>query len=284
MMLKVARVARFLGLPQHSQQLCSANFGGSARQVGLPTGVFGARTHRAAVAATATRGAAFFPEVPEVPAPTLEVQGGTPFPVRRVYCVAKNYAAHTIEMGGDPKTDPPCFFSKPSDAACQVSSLPYPPLTNNLHHEIEQIVAIGKGGSNISESEALSHVWGYGVGVDLTRRDIQAEAKEKSKPWDMAKGFDFSAPMSVLVPSDKVANPLKGEIGLKVNGETVQCGDLSLYTWSIPETIACLSTYVELCPGDLIMMGTPDGVGPVKPGDTVEGWIDGIATLKFDVK
>jgi fumarylpyruvate hydrolase len=220
---------------------------------------------------------------PTVPAPSLGIEQGGVFGVRRVYCVAKNYAAHTIEMGGDPKTDPPCFFSKPSDAACNVDSLPYPPMTQNLHHEIEQVVAIGKRGKNISEGDALSYVWGYGVGVDLTRRDIQAEAKKGGRPWDMAKGFDYSAPMSKLVPSQRVENPLKGEIGLKVNGKTVQCGDLSLYTWSIPETIAFLSQYVELFPGDLIMMGTPDGVGPLRPGDEVEGWIEGINTILFTV-
>jgi len=226
--------------------------------------------------------------VPQVEPPVLRVAGepetGEAFRVRRVYCVAKNYAAHTIEMGGDPKTDPPCFFSKPSDAACNVSVVPYPPKTKNLHHEIEQVVAIGKGGRNIAEADALSHVWGYGVGVDLTRRDLQAEYKKDGRPWDMAKGFDCSAPMSELVPSSEVADPLKGEIGLKVNGETIQCGDLSGYTWSVPETIAFLSGYVELRPGDLIMMGTPDGVGPLVPGDEVEGWIDGIASLKFTVK
>jgi len=222
---------------------------------------------------------------PKVEVPTLGISGEQDgFTVRRVYCVAKNYAAHTIEMGGDPKTDPPCFFSKPSDAACNVSVVPYPTKTENLHHEIEQVVAIGKRGKSIREEDALSHVWGYGVGVDLTRRDMQAEAKKAGRPWDMSKGFDFSAPMSELVPSSKVENPLKGEIGLKVNGKTVQCGDLSGYTWSVPETIACLSEYVELYPGDLIMMGTPDGVGPLSPGDEVEGWIDGIATLKFTVK
>lgn len=220
---------------------------------------------------------------PKVSAPTLEVEGGDVFPVRRVYCVGKNYAAHTIEMGGDPKTDPPVFFSKPSDAACNVSIVPYPPLTENLHYEVEQVVAIGKTGKDVKVDEAMSLVWGYGVGVDLTRRDMQAKAKGKGGPWDMAKGFDFSAPMSKLVRSDQVKDPLKGEIGLKVNGKTVQCGDLSGYTWSIPETISCLSEYVELQPGDLIMMGTPDGVGPLVPGDQVEGWIQGINTIKFTV-
>ena len=227
-----------------------------------------------------------FASAPVVATPPLPVESPAEdavFSVRRVYCVGKNYAAHTIEMGGDPKTDPPCFFSKPSDAARNVNSVPYPPMTENLHHEVEQVVAIGKGGANISEEDALSHVWGYGVGVDLTRRDIQAGMKKKGLPWDMAKGFDFSAPMSKLVPSSQVADPLKGEIGLKVNGKTIQCGDLSKYTWSIPETIAFLSQYVELCPGDLIMMGTPDGVGPLVPGDEVEAWIDGINTLKFTV-
>jgi len=225
---------------------------------------------------------------PKVDVPKIgiagETESGEAFTVRRVYCVAKNYAAHTIEMGGDPKTDPPCFFSKPSDAACNVSVVPYPTKTKNLHHEIEQVVAIGKRGKSIKEEDALSYVWGYGVGVDLTRRDMQAEAKGDGRPWDMSKGFDCSAPMSALVPSSEVADPLKGEIGLKVNGKTIQCGDLSGYTWSVPETIACLSEYVELYPGDLIMMGTPDGVGPLVPGDEVEGWIDGIATLKFTVK
>ena len=170
--------------------------------------------------------------VPNVAAPTLPVAGeDTEFRVRRVYCVGKNYAAHTIEMGGDPKKDPPCFFSKPSDAACNVAVVPYPSKTNNLHHEIEQVVAIGKRGRDISVEDALSHVWGYGVGVDLTRRDLQKEAKDDGRPWDMSKGFDFSAPMSPLVPSSAVVDPLKGEIGLKVNGKTTQCGDISGYTW-----------------------------------------------------
>lgn len=202
------------------------------------------------------------------------------FPVGRIFCVGRNYAAHAREMGHDPDREPPFFFAKWADAVVRDgSTIPYPAATKDLHHEIELVVAIGAGGTDIAAERALGHVWGYGVGLDMTRRDIQAEAKKLARPWTMAKSFDQSAPLSALRPAAEIGHPSAGAIWLKINGETRQSGDLTDQIWPVPEIIAHLSRLVALRPGDLIMTGTPDGVGPVKPGDRLEGHVDGVGDL-----
>jgi fumarylpyruvate hydrolase len=201
-------------------------------------------------------------------------------PVRRIYCVGRNYAAHAREMGSDPDREPPFFFMKPADAIVPTgTTIPYPPATTHLHHEIELVVAIGTGGSAIPVARASDHVFGYAVGLDMTRRDLQNEAKKTGRPWDMGKGFDQSAPCSAIQPARRIGHPAKGAIWLKVNEDTRQHGDLAQQIWSVPETIAYLSSLVTLAPGDLVYTGTPDGVGPVAPGDRLEGHIDGIGDL-----
>jgi fumarylpyruvate hydrolase len=203
------------------------------------------------------------------------------FPVRRIWCVGRNYAEHAREMGHDPNREPPFFFAKPADAiVLSGATLPYPPATKDLHHEVELVVALGRGGADIPEAEALACVWGYTVGLDMTRRDLQAEAKKLQRPWEMGKAFDHSAPMGALVPAERIGHPAKGTIGLKVNGVVRQMGDLAQQIWSVPETIAYLSRLVTLAPGDLIMTGTPAGVAAVGPGDVLEGWIEGIGEVK----
>lgn len=219
------------------------------------------------------------------PAPvSLVIAGQTAqFPVHRIYCVGQNYAAHVREMGSDPDRQPPCFFSKPADAATQDRSLPWPPRTDDLHHEVELVVALGQGGANIPVQQALDHVYGYAVGVDLTRRDLQAAAKRAGRPWDTAKGFDFSAPLSKIVPTGCCGHPAEGMIELAVNGQWRQRADLADMTWSVPEIIAELSTYFELQPGDLVFTGTPEGVAALQPGDAVHARIDGVGTLEFRI-
>ncbi|MHB2264247.1 fumarylacetoacetate hydrolase family protein [Aliihoeflea sp. PC F10.4] len=205
------------------------------------------------------------------------------FPIRRVFCVGRNYAAHAREMGNDER-DPPFFFTKPADAVFDAANdIPYPALTQNLHHEVELVVAIGKAGIDIDPNEALGHVWGYGVGIDLTRRDLQDEAKKAARPWDWAKGFDFSAPVSPLVPVERSGHPATGRIWLSIDGETRQNGDLTEQIWNVPEIIAAASRSVALAPGDLIMTGTPAGVGALTPGDRVEAGIDGIGKIALSV-
>lgn len=213
--------------------------------------------------------------------PALPVRGSElSFPVRRIYCVGRNYAAHTREMGGDPTRDPPFFFSKPADALVpEGGNVPYPPATRDLHHEIELVVALSKGGAGIPVDCALDCIFGYGVGLDLTRRDLQAAARQKGQPWDMAKGFDCSAPCSALVPVAASGHPGLGKISLSVNGEVRQRGDLADMIWTVAETIACLSCLVTLAPGDLIFTGTPDGVGAVGRGDRLVGEVEGIGRL-----
>ena len=211
---------------------------------------------------------------------TVPVAGGGLFPVRRVFCVGRNYAAHAREMGSDPDRELPFFFCKPADALVTGGAdMPYPPLSKDLHHEMELVVAIGKGGADIPESEALDHVWGYACGLDMTRRDLQGQAKKEGKPWDMGKGFDHSAPIGDLVPASKIGHPAEGTIELKVNGEVRQHSDLSKLIWSIPETIAYLSKLVRLEPGDLIYSGTPEGVAAVQKGDLLEGTVAGVGTV-----
>ena len=217
-----------------------------------------------------------------VPAVTaVPVAGGGAFPVRRVFCVGRNYAAHAREMGSDPDREPPFFFMKPADAlVMNDADMPYPSQSKELHHEMELVVAIAEGGVDIAEADALRHVWGYAAGLDMTRRDIQNAAKKEGKPWDMGKGFDHSAPIGLMVPAAKVADPSKGLIELKVNGKVVQTSDLSMMIWNIPETIAYLSRLVRLAPGDLIYTGTPEGVGAVQRGDLLEGVVAGVGTVK----
>jgi fumarylpyruvate hydrolase len=215
------------------------------------------------------------------PPPSVAVRGRVErFAVHRIYCVGRNYAAHAREMGGNPEREPPFFFMKSPDAVvANGAAIPYPPRTRDLHHEIELVVAIGEGGANIPVANALAHVYGYAVGNDLTRRDLQQAAKEKGRPWDTAKAFDRAAPITAIHPVSDVGHPAKGAIWLKVNGEMRQQGDLSELIWSVPEIIAELSTLFELAPGDLIYTGTPAGVGAVKPGDRLEGGVAGLETL-----
>lgn len=206
------------------------------------------------------------------------------FSVHRIYCVGRNYMEHALEMGGDPDREEPFFFTKPADAIWQGDDeLPFPPRTNNLHHEVELVVAIGSEGRDVDVADALSLIYGYAVGVDMTRRDLQNEAKERRRPWDMAKGFDCSAPMSNIARVEEIGHPDSGVISLTVNGEDRQSGNLNQQVWNVPEIVANLSTYVTLKPGDLIMTGTPAGVGPLRPGDLVACEIEGIGELGFQM-
>jgi fumarylpyruvate hydrolase len=219
--------------------------------------------------------------IPAPKQPAIAVAGTADlFPVRRIWCVGRNYAEHAREMGHDPNREPPFFFQKPSDAVVPSgSTLPYPAMTKDLHHEIELAVAIGKGGTNIPVAKALDHVYGYGVALDMTRRDLQQQAKDLRRPWEMGKGFDQSCPITAIVPATKIGHPSQGAIWLKVNGEVKQKGDLAQQIWRVEETIAYLSQFVALEPGDLILNGTPAGVGPCKAGDRLEGHVDGVGDL-----
>jgi fumarylpyruvate hydrolase len=210
------------------------------------------------------------------------------FPVRRVYCVGRNYAAHAREMGFDPDREPPFFFCKPADAVVPVAegntlSLPYPPETANLHYEIELVAAIGKGGADIPVGEALQHVWGYAVGLDMTRRDLQMKMREAGRPWELGKAFDQSAPIGPLHPAQSVNGIEQAGIWLQVNGTDRQRSDIGKLIWSIAETIAYLSKYFRLEAGDLIYTGTPEGVGPVVRGDKMVGGVDGLGTLSVQM-
>ena len=218
--------------------------------------------------------------------PSVAVSGSSSrFPVRRVFCVGRNYASHAREMGSDPNREPPFFFTKPADAVVPASgAVPYPPSTGDLHHEIELVVALGAGGANIDPANALDLVWGYGVGLDLTRRDLQAAAKDTGRPWDMAKGFDASAPCSALHPVSEVGHPAEGRIWLEVNGALRQQGNLNELIWPIADVIAYLSRFVTLAPGDLIYSGTPSGVAALKPGDRVRGGVDGVDTFELEIR
>ena len=213
--------------------------------------------------------------------PSVAVEGTTErFPVRRIFCVGRNYAAHAREMGGDGR-EPPFFFTKPADAVVESgATIPYPPDTADLHHEIELVCALGRGGADIPVDEALEHVFGYAVGIDLTRRDRQAEAKQAGKPWDMAKGFDRSAPISAI---RRGSHPGEGRIWLAVDGQIRQDGDLRDMIWTVAETIAHLSRTVELQPGDLIFTGTPEGVGSVAPGQMMTGGVDGVGEIRLTI-
>jgi fumarylpyruvate hydrolase len=223
--------------------------------------------------------------IPEPARTSVEVAGSSQrFPVHRIYCVGRNYAAHAREMGMDPEREPPFFFSKPADAVvANGAAVPYPPRTANLHHEIELVVAIGTGGRDIPVENALAHVFGYAVGNDLTRRDLQFAAREKGQPWDVSKGFDHSAPVSAIRRAAEMGHPERGRIWIEVNGERRQQADLSEMIWNVPEIIAELSALFELAPGDLIFTGTPAGVGPVERGDSLVGGIDGLETLRTTI-
>jgi fumarylpyruvate hydrolase len=218
--------------------------------------------------------------IPHVETPTIAIVGTTDrFPVRRIYCVGQNYADHAREMGADPARQAPFFFAKPADAVvADGTTLPFPSRTEDLHHEVELVVALASGGRDLDAGAAMAAIFGHGIGIDLTRRDLQAAAKTAGRPWDMAKGFDRSAPVGALVPG---VPPASGAIVLDVDGQRRQSGDLSQMIWSVAEIVATLSTYVELAGGDLIFTGTPAGVGPVRPGQTVRATIAGIAPLEI---
>lgn len=210
------------------------------------------------------------------------------FPVRRVYCVGRNYAAHAKEMGADPTREAPFFFCKPADAvlAAQVGQtleLPYPSQTTNLHHEVELVVAIGKAGRDIPVQQAQEYVWGYAVGLDMTRRDLQGQMKEKGKPWEIGKAFDYSAPIGLLHPASQLNHFSQAAIYLQVNGSDKQRSNINQMTWSVPEIIHHLSRYFELKPGDLIMTGTPEGVAAVQVGDLMVGGVEGLGEIRVKV-
>ena len=212
------------------------------------------------------------------------------FPVRRVYCVGRNYAAHAREMGFDPDRDPPFFFCKPNDDASVVPvpqgavvNIPYPPLTKNYHHEIELVVAIGKGGRDIPVEAANEHIFGYAVGLDMTRRDLQMRMREQGRPWEIGKAFDFSAPVGPIHPVELVGHISSGAIAVEVDGTVKQASDLNHLIWSVPETIANLSTLFALQPGDLIFTGTPEGVGAVTRGQTLAGRIERLGMIQVRI-
>ncbi len=205
------------------------------------------------------------------------------FPVRRVYCIGRNYAAHTIEMGHDPDRDPPFFFQKNPDNLDSSGEFPYPVKSSDVHHEVELVVALKSGGVNIPVERALDQVYGYGVGLDMTRRDLQGEAKDLRRPWEIGKAFERSAPCGALVPAAGIGHPATGLVQLRVYGEVRQTGDLGQMIWKVPEIIAYLSDYFELAAGDIIMSGTPSGVAAVAPGDLMEAEVEGVGTLRVAV-
>jgi fumarylpyruvate hydrolase len=210
------------------------------------------------------------------------------FPVRRLYCVGRNYAAHAREMGGDPDREPPFFFCKPDNSIVvalsgQTVEFPYPPQSANVHHEIELVVAIGRGGRDIPVEQALAHVYGYAVGLDMTRRDLQFKMRDKGRPWELGKAFDHSAPIGPIHAAEDIGHPAAGAVWLQVDGADRQRSDINALIWSVPEVIANLSTFFELQPGDLIYTGTPEGVGPVVRGQVMRGGIDGLGELSVRV-
>lgn len=212
---------------------------------------------------------------------TIPVTGGAgQFPVRRIYCIGRNYVAHVEEMGGDADRDAPLFFQKPTDAVVSTgATIPYPTKTSDFHHEVELVLAIGRGGRNISVDKAEEYIWGYAVGLDMTRRDIQGGGL----PWEIAKSFDHSFPVGPITPAEKTGKLSEGRIELTVNGKVTQESDISHLIWRIPEIISRLSEYFELMPGDIILTGTPHGVGPVKPGDTLVARFDGLEPLEVTI-
>lgn len=217
--------------------------------------------------------------------PSLAVAGtANRFPIHRIYCVGRNYAEHAREMGHDPDKEPPFFFQKPADAiVTDGAEFPYPALSNNVHYEMELVVALHKGGHDIPPEQALEHVFGYAVGLDMTRRDLQNDAKNMGRPWEAGKAFEHSAPCSQIYPVGQVGHPVSGTIWLDVNGETRQKADLSRLIWDIPHVIAYLSALFDLAPGDLIFTGTPAGVGPIKPGDVMHGGVENVGEIEVKV-
>lgn len=217
------------------------------------------------------------------PVPAIPVRGGGLFPVRRVYCIGRNYAAHAVEMGGDPNREPPFFFQKNPDDLDPSGRFPYPRRSTNVHHEVELAVALGRGGEDIPVERALDCVFGYAVAIDMTRRDLQDEAKKLQRPWEIAKAFARSAPVSEFVPAALVGHPSRGAITLAVDGEIRQAGDLGQMIWKVPEIVAVLSQYFTLAAGDVILTGTPAGVGPVARGQVMEAAIEGVGRLRVEV-
>ncbi|MEP9352573.1 fumarylacetoacetate hydrolase family protein [Xanthobacter sp. KR7-65] len=222
---------------------------------------------------------------PPLPQPHLPVVGSDAlFPVHRIYCVGRNFADHAVEMGHDPNKEPPFFFQKNPDTLVRSgATITYPKLTKDLHHEVELVVALKSGGEDIPVERALDHVFGYGVGLDLTRRDLQGEAKKLGRPWETGKAFEDSAPCSALLPVATAGHPGAGHIFLKVNDKVKQQGNLNQMIWKVPEMIATLSTLFRLAPGDLIFAGTPAGVGPVEKGDVLEGGVEGVGEIRLTV-
>lgn len=222
---------------------------------------------------------------PAAPQATVAVQGEEArFPVRRIFCVGRNYAAHAREMGKDPDREPPFFFTKPADAVCDTgATVPYPPETENFHHEIELVVAIGAEGRDLSKDRAREIVYGYCTGIDLTRRDLQQQAKDMGRPWDWGKAFDLSAPCAPIVKKDQAGDVDHARIWLSVNGEMRQDASVEELIWDIDEVISIVSKTMALKPGDLIMTGTPAGVGAIKPGDVVKGGIDGLPDIEITI-
>jgi fumarylpyruvate hydrolase len=220
---------------------------------------------------------------PPTPA-TLPIKGSDDlFPVHRIYCVGRNYAAHTIEMGHDPDKEPPFFFQKNPDNLLVGQDFPYPSASSDVHFEFEMVVALKSGGMDIALDNALSHVYGYAVALDMTRRDLQGEAKKAGRPWEVGKAFEHSAPCSAIVPATEIGHPASGSLTLDVDGERRQEGDLNQMIWKIPEMISYLSGLFELVPGDLILTGTPSGVGPVTKGNRLHGEVEGVGTLDVTV-
>jgi fumarylpyruvate hydrolase len=223
--------------------------------------------------------------IPPPAIPSLAIRGSSKrFPIHRVYCVGRNYAEHAIEMGHDPDKEPPFFFQKnPDNVIPADQGFPYPSQTNDVHHEIELVVALHKGGTNIPLDKALDHVWGYCVGLDMTRRDLQGEAKKLGRPWEVGKAFEKSAPCGPLIPASEIGHPAKGAVWLDVNGKRKQSGDLDQLIWKVPEMISFLSGLFELAPGDLIMSGTPAGVAAVVKGDRMTGGVAGVGEIQVSV-
>lgn len=222
--------------------------------------------------------------IPPHQQPSLPVNAADAvFPVRRVYCIGRNYAAHAIEMGHDPDREPPFFFQKNPENLIAGPTFRYPPQSDDVHHEVELLVALKSGGSDISISDALSHVYGYGVALDMTRRDLQAKAKKMGRPWEIGKAFEGSAPAGPIHPAPMTGHPDQGAIRLSVNGKLRQEGDLNQMIWKVPEMIAWLSRYFDLAGGDVILSGTPAGVGEVKRGDRISAEIEGIGALDIEV-
>lgn len=223
--------------------------------------------------------------IPALAEPVLPVDGSDDvFPVRNIYCVGRNYAEHAREMGSDPDREPPFFFMKPAAAIIgEDAEFPYPPGSENVQYEMELVACIGKGGANIAQADALDHIYGYAVGLDMTRRDLQIASREIKRPWEVGKAFAASAPCGRVYPASRIGHPDKGAIWLDVNGERKQSADLQDLIWNIPETIEHLSALFTLEPGDLIYTGTPAGVGPIKPGDVMHGAVEGVGEITIKV-